>query len=307
MRCATFQRDLNVTKDEFQAKAELGGLTDPDGQLSGGSPPTGSLFVPVVIRLEGDSLVWREFSQDSSGFPPLRDAKGALDRFVRIKQADDVLAFARRYGPLQLCGHGKPASHGGEDEEGRLLKCRPSRREPVDRWLFYVANARAILKIASAMRQGILAERRDWDELYRSRRTEAGTFGGAEQTLRNLSGQGLPVPRDMVASLQWLHLSNVVNYWVNVSNVRPEVSRSWTGKDSAPGIELVGVGIFGALAVQLLAAIAGAHGTYFCCGCGDPYRASRRPRTGQRHFCRKEECKRAGTRERQSAHRARVS
>jgi hypothetical protein len=290
---------------------ELGGLTDPDGQLSGGSPPTGSLFVPVVIRLEGDSLLWSEFSQDSaslgtSWFPPLRDARGALDRFVRIKQTDDILAFARRYGPLQLCGHGLPASHRGEDDEGRVYKCRPSRREPVDRWLHYVANARAILEIASAMRQGSLAERRDWDELYKSWRNEDGTFGGAEQILHDLSGQGLPVPRDLIAPLQWLHLREVVNDWVNVSNVRPEVSRSWTGKGSAPGIELVGVGIFGALAVQLLAAIAGAHGTYFCCGCGDPYQASRRPRTDQRHYCRKEECKRAGTRERQAAHRARV-
>jgi len=49
--------------------------------------------------------------------------QGALDAFVRIKNSDDILRFARLYGPLGLCEHGKPPWHRSED--GQRHWCPP--------------------------------------------------------------------------------------------------------------------------------------------------------------------------------------
>jgi hypothetical protein len=38
-------------------------------------------------------------------------AEGLLERFLKIKKAQEALEFARSFGPLGICSHGNPISH----------------------------------------------------------------------------------------------------------------------------------------------------------------------------------------------------
>lgn len=74
----------------------------------------------------------------------------ALNSFVRIKTPDDILQFARRYGPLGLCRHGRPPMH--RVRNGERKWCAPCGNEPVKRWLDYAALASSYLNLAAILK-----------------------------------------------------------------------------------------------------------------------------------------------------------
>jgi hypothetical protein len=136
------------------------------------------------VRLDGEELIWREVSGEHPDRWPryVGDTGGALDAFLAIENATGVQSFARRFGPLFLCGHLLPQSH----QEG----CRPTRREPVSRWLELVRHARAIIDVASQMRRALHGRREAWEELYAGHRQPDGRFPEAlENLIRGLSGE----------------------------------------------------------------------------------------------------------------------
>ncbi len=245
-------------------RLNLAGMTDANGHTSilTGSLPFGQLFVPRHIDLAGANLYWWLDPFDDYKQNPASDV-GALNDFVRIKTPDDILRFARRYGPLGLCKHGLPPMHRGSryrDEfiNGNLVGvtdtgewnpagrergwCPPSGNEPIEKWLHYsklalsYINGAAVLKI---------------------------------DTGKSMKG------------IRQIFLQDGVNEWLDDAGIRLELN--WSG--SEPVLTLIGGGVFGALGVQLLSAVT-ANNLSICSGCRIPYlRKGRKPQSGRRNFC----------------------
>jgi hypothetical protein len=288
--------------DWLRVQQQLAGLVSlQTGRLSGRFPPTSPPEVPLVLALEGDVLVWSMFSDEEPRrwpeSPP--DLEGALDRFIRIRDAAGVLGFAKRFGPLRLCEHGVPFSHS--------TYCQPTKREPVASWLGYAETARAVVAIASQMRRNRYASREDRDKLWAAW-PQLQSGGSKREIFEELLSMSRLAEERGVHSppySQWLLMRPVIEWFVDVSGVRPGIPAGWQGETQCPVFELQGHGVLGALGVQLLAAVGGAHEIHLCQSCGEPYTPRRQPQRGRRHYCDRPQCKTYGARLRARDHRAR--
>jgi hypothetical protein len=196
-------------------------------------------------------------------------ARGALDRFYRLRNDLDVKSFAARYGTLGLCAHGLPATHIGQGAAwspfriGWQPRCDlrlDTEGEPIECWLLWANRARALLGIAA--------------ELRNNRR-------GAVEDWRRLDFSEVP-PTDM--GDQRRRLTEAVNEWLRLGGVQPELQ--WDAADGADTeIRFVGGGTFGALAAQLMLDINRSHGWAICDWCGEAYDRRDRPRRRGRNFC----------------------
>ena len=251
---------------------ELAGMTDEDGVLVDAflRPPAG--FPPAYAELGGDRLYYKpgpSYPEDSAINP-----KGILDAFVRIRDGKDIVRFARRYGVLGICEHGRPAAHS--------RACDPLGREeyrwwdPIDRWLAYVAQARAILDIAA--------------KLYREKPVKPADWQPLDELVSWLYPEGFSHeiqdhPTWNNPRFQRAHVSVAVAAWVDLADARPRL----TWRDEKPSILLRPdrrVWTFGVLAVQLMMAVGRAHAIALCDGCGQPYlRLNRAPQRGRPNYC----------------------
>ena len=86
-----------------ELQAELGGLTDPEGNL-GRPVPSGLVVVPGEIQLDGESIRWKY-----AGPARLQEiSRTTLNEFIRLWRGDSqgILKFARKWGVL-VVGHQK--------------------------------------------------------------------------------------------------------------------------------------------------------------------------------------------------------
>lgn len=247
-------------------KLALAGMTDAEGSeaILTGSLPFSPLVIPWHTALAGDELFWEDLASRRT----MATDQGALDAFVRIKKPNDVLSFARRYGPLGLCEHGKPPWHKGEDGERRW--CPPYEvnadlrwgRESLSRWYDYVDAANTLLSAAA-----------EWK---------------------------INPEKELGAGLHKWSLKTFVGVWLADAGIRLDLVRLDTGN---PSFTFSGSGVFGAIGLQLLQAIT-ANNLAVCSGCGKPYlREGRKPQTGRRNYC--PECSRIAGRFRMRALRSR--
>jgi hypothetical protein len=198
------------------------------------------------------------------------DYTGALGAFLRIKDAEGVREFARRYGWLALCAHGVPATHNPtiDDPVGidRGLGCQPVYTEPVAAWLRIAAQARAILDVAAS--------------LHRNRRPDARSWRLAMGYSEDGTGATAPTPLDpgrLADYREWLSIE--INGWLRLDPPRPAFL--WR---SRPDVVLV-CGTFGHIALQLAAACAGTADLMRCDSCRQPYIRRRRAQAGRRNYC----------------------
>jgi hypothetical protein len=245
--------------------------------------------VPAFIELSGDVLRWRWFSPEADlrplGTPPrpehaprpVQDTRGMLEAFLGIGGGRGVLRFARRYGPLELCAtHGAPRCW--------VQDCRNAaaaetvHEERVDVWLHHMRLARAYLTLAARLRQGNPGSDDEWLALL--------TPWGQQSLLQELKDEreeqrALATRRSVLAVF--------LNEWLGCAQMTPALRWGWLNQRppaarDEPVLELAG-GTFGALALQLAGAIAGADLT-LCDGCQRLYmREGRRPQAGRRNFC----------------------
>ncbi len=301
--------------DELQAQLELGHLASwRTGLIGGPAPPMRRPWVPAHVELDGDVLRWRQVHGSGNRPRVSREVSpdGALDAFMRIRRPRDVLRFACRWGPLILCSGGLPSSHppglsrparwgppilcgGGLPISDSANRCRPTRAEPLEIWFDLAKEARALAQAAVAIHLRKPAPRDDWEVLYRARRQEDGTF---PEEIEGLFAD-LQRTEDLVLQYAWLCLKPVLDDWVAVSDVRPELPRIWDPDQSFGGLRLGGGGTFGVLAIQLLAAVGGAHDVCSCTACGELYIPRRKPARGRLHYCEKPDCKKVGAKRRQ--------
>ena len=114
--------------------------------LLGEGPLPGEVHVPSYVAIDEDKLIWSWLHPDAvdpyqgeidfqkfvaltsvipaetssadmgleflqQGRPHYKEPKGMLNAFTRIKNLQDVVRFARRFGVLGICHHGLPDTH----------------------------------------------------------------------------------------------------------------------------------------------------------------------------------------------------
>ena len=249
---------------EIFTKAEM---TDENGSESilTGTLPFGQLSVPRHIDLAGNNLYWYDDPLDDYKRDSANDT-GALNTFVRIKKPDDILQFARRYGPLGLCRHGRPPMHRAGNGERKW--CAPCGSEPIKRWFGYRDGALACLDFAAQMK--VDPQKITVPAKYLKRIASNPPEHIADDKEVSVRGLG-----------KWI-VTDMINEWLGDAGIRLELN--WSGGE--PSLTLAGGGVFGALGVQLLSAVT-ANNLAVCSGCGEPYlRKGRKPQAGRRNFCR---------------------
>jgi hypothetical protein len=260
---------------------ELAGLTD-NPLVSGPE-----WVVPASITAQGDRLLWAAW-QGETGPRAARVGVGCLPRFLRLEHAtaDAIVEFAQRWGVLQICAHGFPASHnppayplGG----GRVTHCMPLGWteavcwEPLEAWRVYATYMRALRDLAAQLHQDKKGRAEDWQIVWRDRRIPPGL------------------------DAQRRGLVDRLNLLVRMAHVG--LIASW--RTQRPGFAWGGSGLFGALVMQLCAMITKASPA-MCSGCGMFYQAvGRRPRYDRAAYC--PGCRRKGVPQRDAeiAHRKR--
>jgi hypothetical protein len=251
-------------------KWELTGIVGEDGHLE--RPlPAGSIWAPDSIELTEDRLTWATVK----GYREVRPGIRLLTEFLALNDAkpDEILNYARRWGVLSICEHNLPSSHAadcralGWHDGGRLW-------EPLAVWRRFARDGRALLNVASQLNAGKPGAAEDWGAIF----VDQTTPGPAPWWQQSVEADALM-------------LTQVLNEWLGLGNVRPYVGRS---RRSGLIIHLGGgsSGLFGVLAVQLVMAAAASEGFAMCSACGGPYLPRRRPAAGRRRYC--EKCREAG-------------
>ncbi len=113
--------------------------------------------------------------------PPHRTARpdpGLLEGFLKLHQGTEeaILRYAKRWGPLWLCGHQLPFRHSstaqcsldtldwpvdGVDDEEQVGWCV----EGTENWRSVSRQAAAMVRIARQLHNGVLGRREDWSVL----------------------------------------------------------------------------------------------------------------------------------------------
>lgn len=275
-----------------------------------------TLFVPPIVRLEGDLLVWRFGGKARTSFErfdahmrapdkPLWHAKrvpvrdGLLRGFVGLANAPDasIVAFARKAGPLGLCeAHGIPCPHTWDENP-----CEPAGwdgaggREPIARWRFFAKRARALLLVASRVHQG--------DYVWTAEEVEGlGAYIGVRKPPRNRGpfpsweAAAQAINRGTSAKHEpgdtWRGLATAVNDLLDMGGVRVWLVLG-PDKDEHPRLVLAPpragfspeFPLLGAVAVQLAMAVPSERGVAFCSACGAAFEPGQQLRPGVRHYC----------------------
>ena len=290
-------------------------LSGKDGYL-GREVVGDGYFAPSEIRLEkvdkedsqpGDkqdhwirtnALVYKDPPYDDVPGHWVRPNRGVLDEFIRLawpdsgsrREGDDVLAFAKRWGVLELCVHERPYTHASGDvgvplgvESKKSLSvilsrryCQPFRYPETDEciefiksWRLFAERAVLLLELAASLRSRIES--------------------GREESTR----------RTLVKRL---------NYWLDMANVGVVCRDTGTGEwPSGLQVDYINRGgLFGVLTVQLLLATTLNEFLFTCAECGRSFNPApaKRPRTGERAFCGR--CgRKAAVRQASRAYRAR--
>lgn len=251
-----------------------------------GRPLTGDrVWMPAHLELRGSRLLYSAPERTRRV-----DPECLLDRFIALSDRSstdrDILAFARRYGPLYICEHhgiaiyhkpllmGRialgPAPIFGVDEPFKYTWCGPKVErhnpetfsEPVEGWRKLASRAANLLLVANAVRLNGNVPPEAWEKVDGSRER----FGKRYPNLAYLDDP-------------WFRLAANVEYWLAAAevNVRVSVER----RSLVASLNSFMMSSLALVAIQLLLAITRSEGLAACSGCGAPFISSRRPLAGK--------------------------
>ncbi|HTK30725.1 MAG TPA: hypothetical protein VL332_02090 [Candidatus Saccharimonadaceae bacterium] len=263
------------------------------------------MTVPERLELKDGCLCYQYFPnwlddaskdtrQSRSVTPPPR----LVDHFVRLVDApeEDILAFAKRWGVLDLCSHGKPMiqdrsarqwSHGPAPGCAPLLWNPPGLeprlsgfwigRERLAHWRQWARRARALMRIAAAVAGNRPGGLEDWIEL----KVDEATPERLEERRANIAKQGA------LLMLDKFMLHSTVNQWVEVARMGPKIV---AGPNDPPVIRFASSpmgNLFGLLGLQMMVRITRVGSLAVCTHCGSLYKPDRLPNPKRRNFCSK--------------------
>ena len=251
------------------------------------------LVRPPIIELEGGRLRWGFRTRPSKPFWNLKDFKagrllpgtGLLLGFVNLAHGSDrdILAYARRWGPLGLCEHGLPSGHRSawQYDDG----CAPvgwdglGGYEHLGDWRRFAVRAHTVLMART--------------------RTPVHLTAAEMNRFRPLPEGAAPWRRVRGREVERMFRSEV-NNWIRWGNVHPQyvLSRGTTSLVLAPtwSPEKPDFPLFGVLGLQLGFAAFSERGVAFCSECGTLFEPGHQLRRDTRRYCG--DCAADGARER---------
>lgn len=252
--------------------------------------------VPPNIRLDGDRIVWQLPGEQHNAnslrsfvavgpfletWQSVKPTRETFDRFLEIADPSTsdtvILRYAKRWGVLGLCVHLEPI--GGAEHWDHWL----AKGEPLSAWRRWSRILGAIVRINERHEEGRLGNKEDWETLWKDR----WFVGRSKRWPPNLE----TIWKEMFAGylgMQRAIIGGSVNSWLEIGTVRPLLEMD--AKKMEFGLGLVGLGLFGALAVALLEETGGLIAS--CTGCRKFYRPTIRPKSGQDRYC--PTCREAG-------------
>ena len=234
-------------------------------------------YLPHDIKINGKNLIYRidELTIRKKSVNPDKEPN-LLSDFIRLSEEQNgrglerIVDYARRYGVLGICKHKVPSSHNrppympdfSTDFYDLISEiheyCRPEKEEieghqfeaePLDAWLSFSREAKAIVQLSSELRGESKGDQKDWQVLDR--------------------WTGLHRVPSSIANGKLL-LSSVINRWLEMCGVIPQFD--WSNNSrlylSSPSKSPVYTGLPGALVVRLLMLMSQSQRTAFCAGCG---------------------------------------
>ncbi len=247
------------------------------------------------------------------GWSPRKSRAGEerlLTEFMSLAHLSQtkVVAFAKKYGVLELCRHDLPASHiprrmWADLAEDETSACWPVRhlgtggvtREKLSTWIRLATQAEATHRIAGLLTDYKSVPEENWTSIR-------GLLPqGMVNTPGELRSQGFE-PREFTEAQQQRVLMMALQRWLDLGDVGFRVS--W--EKGSPSFTYGGTGLAGAIAIQLGLTCTRTFGFLICSNakCSLPYSAKRGPKPGEANYCL--EC-RGGpipNRVRQQRHRA---
>lgn len=252
-----------------------------------------SILVPKLVTLANGRVLW----SFGDGFRTVQAAPGLLLEFADLSQApkadtvgripdpsldsrvtfeERVLAFAGRWGVLELCRHRLPASHAPEvsGQSVPAAWCTPRRSagvfcESTVDWRCWANGFRTLLGIAANLGNGGAVSASDWEPVLE---------------LPNLVGNDFLRKRGS-SELNYEKLSVVLNVLVSDAAIRPCLFRLENGWQIKFSGGTGGCGLFGALVTQLMITSTLTQGVELCSACGRAYFPTRLPNRARRHYC----------------------
>jgi hypothetical protein len=256
------------------------------------------------VWLDGDRLFWSVELGNPETVPKQKQGTGLLDGFVRLADAspEKILAYARKWGILEICEHGLPSTHASMTHRsspmrglGSFARAKSERQrepvrqpgeicpprahydsstwvpgqlfvfsEPVSAWTEYARQARALLNLIAQHARG---QPLSMDDL----RVADPTIETSMQTWH----------RPGISAAQFV-IGSCVNDWLMISE--PTI-RMVYWEPTTPALRLMEGGLFGAIAISLAMKAVRSDGLAICSGCGTGYTPSRMPRRGTRTYC----------------------
>lgn len=233
---------------------------------------TSEIPIPPEIAIIGDRICWS--IRNWKRIRLVRPRRAMLDQFLSLSNAaaEQICTFARKYGVLAICEHGKPTSHNLDCE---MAPCPEINgwSEPLDRWRYYAKQFQAVLRIADRLNRNELGSREDWVVLDPQQDPNFRTA-----TSKTFMAAGVAGARNRLAS--------IVNDFLDLGAVRPELcvdGPNWRVYYHS----VAGNTLFGAIAIQLVLAVASVDGFATCSACGNPYLPERTPKVNQNNYCSK--------------------
>lgn len=260
-------------------RRQLAGMEDYQYGLDHPFPVDG-WWRPGRVDLSDSELFYRWLpTGDTPGVAATSKSPQMLRRFLALASARDdrVKSFAEDFGPLWLCRHGLPNAHaarGFVPASPVPSVCEVQLRdgafvERVGHWRALSAQANALMTLAADLHRGQVGTEDLWSVL------PVDPEGGSGAHVPH------PVPKDLEAAREVLTLR--FNTWLQWSDVRSALR--WESAQE-PVVLQSPIGVFGALALQMVSRVGRMPPTAVCSGCGFRYeRSGRAPKKGQRNFC----------------------
>lgn len=227
--------------------------------------------------------------------------------FMRLADASssEIASFAQIWGLLELCDHDLPNTHiprrswidldmVGVTPCSEIWKANRPVQEPIRTWRRLTGQVRSLYDGARMMAAGDQLDDGHWAPV---RDLVPGLLATSRREY--LEEVGHVPTRKLVDELDQTILLVGVQRWLNFGDVGFHLR--W--ENGRGKITYGGVGLAGAIALQLALVVSGSTGLFFCSACNLPYAPIRRPR-GEFHYC--EDCHSVGipARDRQRRSRA---